>query len=116
VVLPRGYVCDACNNGILAMLDNELRECPLFTFQWVEAVPYTKQGKLPEVRFHGAVLKKTSPRNVLLKAEPGSNAVTLVRQLPDGWAELAIHLEGGKKFDARLLARALCKIGLGLVA
>lgn len=115
-VLPPGHVCDNCNNGVLSQLDNELSQSPLFAFQRVDAVPYTKQGKLPQAHFEGATLIKTGPLNVTLRADPGSDAIKVTREREDGWVEFDVNLKSDRPFDERTLARALCKIGLGLVA
>src|SRR5207247_1917325 len=82
------------NHGVLSILDSALSECPLFAWQRVEAVEYTKPGKLPEAHFQGAVLKKTNPMNILLEAEPGSDAIKQVRELGDGWVEFSVNLKG----------------------
>ncbi|HEY0070847.1 MAG TPA: hypothetical protein VGE04_12850 [Chloroflexia bacterium] len=115
-VLPRGYVCDSCNNGPLSILDNALCECPLFVFQRVKYVPYTKQGKLPEFRFQNATLRKTDPLNITFIADPDSDAVEVVKEHEDGTVELNVRMTYRKLFNERLLARALCKIALGTIA
>jgi hypothetical protein len=115
-VLPRGYVCDPCNNGVLSRLDDALRTSPLFVAQWASAVQFTKQGKLPEVRLGEITIRRTDPLNVSWIADPGSEAVRVVKQHPDGLTELSIRTKLAKRLDEVLVARALCKIGLGALA
>ncbi len=116
IVLPRGYVCDPCNNGVLSRLDDELRTSPLFIVQWASAVEFTKQGKLPEVSLGDITIKRTDPLNVTWIANPGSDAIRAGKQCPDGTTELHMHTSLPKRFDEVLVARALCKIGLAAVA
>lgn len=115
-VLPRGYVCDKCNHGVLSMLDRELAECILFAAQRIDAVQYTKDGRLPETRLGEITIKRTDPLNVSWIADPGSDAIKVRKVRDDGVTELSIKTTSAKPFDERLLARALCKIGLAAVA
>ena len=64
MVLPKGFVCKNCNNGVLARLDEVLRNCPFFAIQRVLYVPFDKKGKLPKARLGTTTLKKSSPTNI----------------------------------------------------
>ncbi len=48
-LLPSGYVCDACNNGILSRLDNELASSPLFAFSECSTSHTTRRGDCPRL-------------------------------------------------------------------
>jgi hypothetical protein len=115
-VLPRGYVCDPCNNGVLAGLDAELCNSPLFVSQRVNAVEYDKRGRLPEVRIGDFIVKRTDPMNVTWIADPGSDAIKVGKTRPDGMTPLRMKTKLPKRFDETVLARALCKIGLAAIA
>ena len=115
-VLPPGYVCDPCNHGVLSGLDDELRTSPLFIVQWVNAVEFTKKGKLPEARLGNLTMKRTDPLNVSWIADPDSDAIRVGKQLPDGMTQLHFKDTLPKRFDDTIVARALCKIGLAAVA
>jgi hypothetical protein len=116
IVLPPGYTCDPCNNGVLSRLDDELRTSPLFITQWPSAVNFTKQGKLPEVKLGNITIKRTDPLNVTWIADPGSDAIREGKQRPDGMTELHLHTTMSKSLDMVIVARALCKIGLEQIA
>lgn len=115
-VLLKGYVCDRCNNGMLALLDNELSQCPMFAWQRVNSVLHDKRGKLPAAQWNEGVLRRTGPRDILLKVTPGFDPVEVIRQRDDGMCEVRTTLTSSRKLNLRELARALAKIGLGLVA
>ena len=51
LILPKGYVCDVCNNGVLSELDNALLKFEPIAFLQVQFVQYTKGGKLPKANF-----------------------------------------------------------------
>lgn len=115
LVLPRGYVCDTCNNEVLSQLDRALLEFGPISFLRVLYVSHTKAGKLPRATFLNAQVERTRPGEVriILKDEPGR--VTSEQELGNGWISFDFRLEG-EAFHPCSLARSLYKIGLGLVA
>jgi hypothetical protein len=115
-VLPRGYVCDPCNNGPLARLDEALRNCPLFITQLPAAVQFDKKGRLPEVRLGNITIRRDDPLNVSWIADPGSDAIRSVGTLADGQTELRFHADLPGGFDPDMLARGLFKVGLAAIA
>jgi HNH endonuclease len=115
-VLPKGYVCDTCNNGKLAKLDNALSSSPLFMYQRMLYLPYDKDGRLPEGRMGRLMWKRSSPTDLRMIAEPGTSPIKMEEELEDGWKRFSFSESIGQKFDERVLARALCKIALELVA
>jgi HNH endonuclease len=94
-VLPAGYVCDRCNNGELARLDEELVNSPLFAMRRIDSVMYDKRGRLPETRLGDFTVKRTDPLNVTWTADPGSDAVKIEEELPDGQVRFRVRTKFG---------------------
>jgi hypothetical protein len=115
-VLPKGYVCDKCNNGPLAKLDRALADSPLFAYQRIHFLPYDKDGRPPEVRFGSTTWKRTGPLDILISEDPSSNVIKFEEDLSDGWTRFSFKETLPNTFDERTLARALCKVALELVA
>jgi hypothetical protein len=115
LILPRGYVCDRCNNGVLAQLDNFLLDFEPISFLRVIYSPYTKAGKLPNASYQNISIRKTDPRNVVLTAKDKSGWLENLNEMDDGQISFSINIKG-KKFDPKMIGRALYKIALGMVA
>jgi hypothetical protein len=115
LILPRGYVCDRCNNGILSELDNALLRFDPITFLQVLFVPYTKEGKLPRANLQNIAMRRTGPRNIAIQAKDKSGWMKNRRALGEGWYSFSMQGRG-KRFSPRLLGRTLYKVGLGMVA
>lgn len=115
LVLPKGYVCDKCNNEVLAQLDNALLKFEPVAMLQVQFVPYTKDGKLPKANFQNLSMERTSPRNVTVKAKDKTGRPKNKKHLGDGWYSFTVEMKG-KRFSPKLLGRALYKIALGMVA
>lgn len=71
-VLPKGYVCDSCNNGVLSELDSYLIDFEPIALLQVQFVPYTKSGKLPKANFQNMTVEKTRPRYIKITAKDKS--------------------------------------------
>jgi hypothetical protein len=115
LVLPKGYVCDACNHGILSELDNALLKFEPIAFLQVQFVPYTKDGKLPRANFQNVYIERTGPRNIRIVPKDKTGDIRGKKPLGDDWYSFKIETRG-KTFDPKPLGRALYKIALGLVA
>ena len=115
IYLPKGFVCDICNNGISSQLDNALINFEPIAFLRVQFTPYTKAGKFPKANFHNMVLEKTDPNHIRITAKDKTGRPQNERTLPDG--QVAFNLTWkGKKLEWKLYARAIYKIALGFVA
>lgn len=115
IYLPKGYVCDKCNNGISSILDNLLIKFEPIAFLWVQFTPYTKGGKLPKVSFGNMTIEKTDPNHIQITAKDKSARPRNEKILDDG--QHAFNLQWtGRKLDWKRLARAIYKIALGFVA
>jgi hypothetical protein len=114
VFLPKGVVCDRCNNGPLAHLDDVFcNYLPVAMRRTLLGIP-AKSGRIPEIRFQeGTVrfvpgvggadptleIRSHSPRRMVMKVT----------------GELTMKGRGGKpmtKGHASELSRALLKMGL----
>lgn len=114
-VLPKGYVCDTCNNGILSKLDSYLLISEPIAFLAVQYVPYTKSGKLPTANFQNMSLKKTRPGHIEITAKDKTGEIKNKKDLGDGWFSWTTEFKG-KRVNIKELARSFYKIGLGMVA
>ena len=114
-VLPKGYVCDECNSGILSRLDSYLTNFEPISLMRVQYVPYTKSGKLPKANFQNISVERTHPRHIVFTPEDKSGEIKNKKELGEGWYSWNMEFRG-KPMNAIQLGRSLYKIGLGFVA
>lgn len=114
-VLPKGCVCDSCNNGVLSELDSYLIDFEPIALLQVQFVPYTKSGKLPKANFQNMTVEKTHPRHIKITAKDKSGEMRNKKELGDGWFSWSMDFRGKQPNPVRL-GRSLYKIGLGFVA
>jgi len=115
IYLPKGFVCDACNNGISSQLDEALINFEPIAFLRVQFTPYTKTGKFPKANFQNMVIEKTDPNHIKITAKDKTARPKNKRTLEDG--QEAFNLTWtGKKLTWKLYARAIYKFALGFVA
>lgn len=114
LVLPRGTVCDECNNGILCELDQTLLSFEPIAFCRVLYAGLTKDGKLPKANFSNLSFEQTSPMDLKVVSY-GHDGFRIEKEYQDGSVEFSFSAIG-KKTDWRKLSRVLLKIGIGLVA
>ena len=113
-VLPKGYVCDRCNNGPLSKVDEALVNLgPIALFRTL-VLPLTKKGKFPRAELGDLMVEKTAPRRLVVSRKDGRDPFEDVQIMPDG--QTRFSLRGGGRPDWREIARALAKIGLEYVA
>jgi hypothetical protein len=115
LVLPKGYVCDKCNNEILAELDNALLKFGPIAFLQVQFVQYTKDGEIPSANFQNLSMKRTSPQNITISIKDKTARIRNKKMLGDGWVSFSLSMRGNR-LKPNLLGRALYKIALGMVA
>ncbi|MCJ7484170.1 MAG: HNH endonuclease [Thermodesulfovibrionales bacterium] len=115
LILQKGFVCDECNNGILSCLDDFLLKFEPVAFLQVHFVPYKKNGQLPSANFQNLSIKRTTPKNIAIKTKDKSAFIIHNKYSKTGEIDFTISIKG-KKFDAKMLGRALYKIALGMVA
>jgi hypothetical protein len=118
LILPRGYVCDKCNNGVLAQLDNILIKFEPIAFLQVQLVPYTKDGSLPKANFQNMRMERTSPTYIKISAKEKSGEIQNKTSMSDDWYSFTLNMRGKPvtQKSIRMLGRALFKIALGIVA
>lgn len=115
IYLPKGFVCDACNNGISSQLDNDLINFEPIAMLRVQYTPYTKAGKFPKANFSNMLLEKTDPNHIKIKVKDKTGGPQNKKIFEDG--QVAFNLTWkGKKLNWKLYARAIYKIALGLIA
>jgi hypothetical protein len=110
-----GVVCQACNNA-LSRYDQFLAEdFELLALLRVVHVPLTKKGKFPHANFRDFKLEKIKPR-VLRITNKTKDDVFVTEDLPDGSFRGKLNFTSRGPANMLRLARALFKIGLGMVA
>jgi hypothetical protein len=109
-----GCVCARCNNE-LSWLDKELIAFEPIALLRVPALPLTKKGKFPKAELPGLDVEKVAPREIRFRDKTG-RAVTPPVVQPDGTVAFQVHIAGRKRRSPLIIARALVKIALGLVA
>jgi hypothetical protein len=115
LILPKGFVCKDCNNGVLSVLDNTLLEFEPIAFLQVQFVSYKKGGEFPKARFQNVWFERTGPHDIRAVAQDKSGLPREMTELGDGHISFQLQMRG-KTFHPKALARSLYKIGLGLVA
>ncbi len=118
LVLPKGVVCDRCNNGKLSALDQTLMNfAPISAMKTLHGVP-SKTGALPKGKFGNARLEMFAPGNVLF--ESTSRKAFRHKMLADGTGRVSIDMQflSNRPMGARYsrqLTRALLKMLLGCI-
>lgn len=113
-VVLRDAVCRECNNR-LSVLDQVLQDFEPVAMLRTLFGPLTKKGKFSQARFREVDVQKVSPREIVFN-EKGSRPAMTWEEAPDGTFKGSMTVTGRRPFDPVLLARALFKVGLGLVA
>lgn len=118
LVLPKGYVCDRCNNGILSQLDTALIRFEPISFLQTQLVPFTKDGSLPKANFQNMTMERTSPNHIHIVPKDKSGEIKNKKSLGNGWYSYSLEMRGKPvtQKSIKLLGRALLKIALGIVA
>lgn len=114
-VLPKGYVCDRCNNETLSGLDEALSSVGPLAYLKTLYLPLTKKGKFPRAEIGPLTIEKTAPRRLRIEREDGAEPFEDIEELPDGQVRFSVRSRG-QRADWRRIARALMKIALELVA
>jgi hypothetical protein len=118
LVLPKRYVCDKCNHGVLSQLDIALIKFEPIAFLQVQLVPHTKDGSLPKANFQNMTLERTSPTHIKVVAKDKSGTVQNKTPIGDDWYSFSLNMRGKPvtQKSIKILGRALFKIALGIIA
>ncbi|MCK4739783.1 MAG: hypothetical protein KAT46_07520 [Deltaproteobacteria bacterium] len=116
IILPKGNVCDECNNGILSDLDNHLSNHEMLAFLKVFYMPIQqKTGKFPSATYQNMKVEKTHPRKISINMQSDSAKSVTLKE--DGnFVNLKFKGIGRRPFNAVFLGRALYKVALGVLA
>ena len=114
LLLPRGVVCDECNHGLLAKLDQHLAEESAVSFLRAFYLPFnTKTGNYVKHKNKNFSISKTGPGLLELDTSrlPRRQRRSLLKN------NLTLSYDTRHPADPRILfARSLFKMGLGLLA
>ncbi|MGH9171200.1 MAG: hypothetical protein ACRD0Z_10075 [Acidimicrobiales bacterium] len=121
LILPRGVVCDRCNNGPLSQLDQVLVDFMPIAFQrTIRGVP-NKEGNLRQLNLvretieHQPGVGGADPTIVVTSKVREKSAIREVARLPDGRVKFKMTGSGGRRMTPRYgseLSRALLKSAL----
>lgn len=115
LILPKGIVCDRCNNGVLARIDNDLLEFDQIKLLRVYLRIPNKAGDYPEVSFGNMKIRAT-PTGMHVDIDQLTKKHYIREPVqPDGSVKFTLRIRGKKDTVAsrKKLARALYKMGLG---
>lgn len=121
LILPRGVVCDRCNNGKLSQLDQSLGDfLPVALRRTLLGIP-NRQGRLRPLSLAGELIEHqpgvggADPTIIVKSKTPGKSALREIARLPDGRVRVQMKGSGGRRLTPRYaseLSRALLKAGL----
>jgi hypothetical protein len=115
LILPKGVVCDRCNNEEFAELDQILAELMPLKLRRTTLGIQNKRGKVPETVFQDARLKHIEGRPALTGPAPRSWRLEQVNPDDPRWSVGTATLSGGRPLRGRhaaQISRALLKVGL----
>jgi len=115
IVLSPGTVCDECNHGILAQLDQYLIDFEPIALLRVHRVPKTKQGKGPKANFQNMRIERVDDDNIRLVAKDKTGGVRSRQKMGQGWVKLGFETRA-RPLRPVQLGRALYKVALGSIA
>jgi hypothetical protein len=117
-ILPPGVVCDRCNNGPLASLDEALCDFLPLTMRRLTLGITNKRGQIPTVRGVGGRVEPMNPDDVAPGDSHGLRFVDNDSRRPIATfgphGKGRVDLSGGRRLEPRYiseLSRALLKIG-----
>jgi hypothetical protein len=103
LVLPKGFVCDVCNNGVLSILDSALLKFEPIAWAQVMYVPHTKAGKFPKASFTNFNLERTGPRHIQMTPKHKGGEIKNLKQIGDDMHSFNVEWKG-KKINWTLIA------------
>jgi hypothetical protein len=114
LVLPNGVVCDRCNHGPLATLDQRLTDLMPLKMRRTSLGIENKRGNVPVTVFEDTRLELVEGRPTLTGPAPGSWQLEQVDPRDPRWSVGTANLKGGRPLRgqyAAQISRALLKIG-----
>ncbi len=113
VILEPGIVCDRCNNGPLADVEQALIQFPAVGFLRVLLGQTNKKGERPAVKWNNATVSSPAENEIVINAE-NDHAFRIVEQVGP-WVHGKLNLTTGGPVSAKRyskIARALWKATL----
>lgn len=121
LILPRGVVCDRCNNGRLSELDQVLIDFMPVAMRRTLLGVTSKEGRIRPLSLVGETIEHrpgvagADPTLVVTSKTPGKSALREIARLPGGRVRLQMKGSGGRKLTPRYvsqLSRSLLKSAL----
>lgn len=113
IVLPVGVVCDACNNEVLSGLDSVLLEFTPIKFQRSFQGVKSRKGKSTILKTPGFHMSHIAENHIQINVLDNSKTVTDMED-----TSFKLNMLSSRKMTpeyTKMIARALYKIGLGVV-
>jgi hypothetical protein len=111
LILPKGVVCDQCNNGVLSQLDNHLVNFPLFgVMRNIYDIKSKSTGRVPEARYADVHLSQLDEKNIKIRVLRKQS----YSRTEHGF-NFTITPKRYRRRDRKKLARCLFKIAIGLI-
>ena len=118
-ILPKGYVCDKCNNGVLSRLDTAFLQYPYIKGILGYFSSFKRSGKFRITNFQNATVQHSGPNMMKIIEHPSKKRSMQVTQPNDDgiyhWKTQFVSAPVSKKRKAKF-KRSLLKIALGFVA
>ncbi len=114
IVMPRGPVCDICNNDALSKIDNAFVSCTPISLLNIMAGLANKEGKLPGGKFQNLELQRSAPATLQVTSKDPEAFVVHPDQ-GDGHYRFTVTTKSGP-VNPRALGRGLFKIALEAMA
>lgn len=106
LTLPKGVVCDRCNNGPLSELDQVLCEFFPIKFRRTMLGIESKAGRVPKTRFMTGELRNDGDDHLTITVDRENDTTTFREVARNGdEVELALSWRGGNKLTPRYAAR-----------
>ncbi len=112
--LPRGYVCDNCNERISKLERDFVNSVPMSVHR-IFFGSVGKKGKFPSAKFSNVDLQKISPNAITMIYPAGAKSILKATNLPSGGYKSKMTLIQ-QQFDPHAIARVLFKMGLEYIA
>jgi hypothetical protein len=115
LVLPRGYVCNECNNLISPLEKDFVDSLPMSMLR-IFYTPYGKKGRFPAHSYPGTKIEKTSPNSLRIMSQTRNSSISGPVPDADGTYRFSVSVHDHYPFDPVTTARVLVKIAIGAIA
>lgn len=113
-ILPRGYVCNSCNNELSTVEGRFIETLPISMMRLLTA-NVNKDGRFPSARYDKIHFERTSPNSMKSRSQGGKATQISHTELADGILKINMPTITSR-IDYKACARTLAKMALGSIA